>query len=46
MYVHDVPAEEVARAIGLSTEQVARVYDDVDAKRRAAEYLHAPPWKV
>jgi len=40
---HQVPAEEVAQAVGLTAEQVARVYRDIDAKRRATRYLHAPP---
>lgn len=38
-----VPVEEVARAAGLSTEQVERVYRDIDQKRRTTEYLHLPP---
>ena len=33
---------EVGSACGLSTEQVERVYRDIEAKRRAANYLHAP----
>ncbi|MDY0165092.1 MAG: NAD(+) synthase [Thermoguttaceae bacterium] len=40
---HGVPAEQVAAAIGLTAEQVDRVYADIDAKRRAARYLHEPP---
>lgn len=40
---HNVPSEEVAQAIGLTAEQVLRVYDDIDAKRKVAEYLHAAP---
>jgi NAD+ synthase len=40
---HEVPPEEVAEAIGLTAEQVLRVYDDIDAKRKVAEYLHAAP---
>jgi NAD+ synthase len=34
---------DVAAKAGLTPEQVVRVYDDIDAKRRAAAYLHAPP---
>lgn len=34
---------EVAPAVGLSDQQVARVYKDIDAKRQAARYLHASP---
>ena len=39
----DVPCEEVAEAVGLTAEQVQRVYQDIDAKRRAASYLHEDP---
>lgn len=38
-----VPVEEVAAATGLRTEQVDRVYRDIDQKRRATEYLHLAP---
>ncbi len=37
----DVAAGEVAEALGLSTEQVERVYRDIDAKRRMSRYLHS-----
>ena len=40
---HNVPCSEVAEALGLTGEQVQRVYDDIDAKRSAAAYLHAKP---
>lgn len=40
---HGVSAADAAAAIGLSPEQVERVYRDIDAKRAAARYLHAPP---
>jgi NAD+ synthase len=33
---------EVAPEIGLSAEQVERVFRDIDAKRRVARYLHSP----
>ncbi|NLS93676.1 MAG: NAD(+) synthase [Planctomycetaceae bacterium] len=42
----DVPPQEVAEAAGLTPEQVERVYDDIDAKRKAAEYLHEVPLVV
>jgi NAD+ synthase len=32
-------AEELSPLVGLSSEQVARVYRDIDAKRRVAKYL-------
>jgi hypothetical protein len=38
-----MPAEAAAAAAGLDTEIVERVYEDIERKRRAAAYLHAPP---
>jgi NAD+ synthase len=38
--------EAVAGAVGLSPEDVERVYRDIDGKRRVADYLHAPPQLV
>ncbi len=43
---HDIPSEQVADAIGLTPQQVERVYRDIDAKRRAAQYLHERPLLV
>jgi NAD+ synthase len=43
---HDVPAADVAPVLGITPEQVVRVYRDIDAKRRAAQYLHARPLLV
>jgi len=43
---HSVPAAEAAPAVGLTPEQVERVYRDIEAKRRVARYLHAPPLLV
>ena len=40
---HGVPASEVAPAIGLTEDQVERVFRDIEAKRRASRYLHAVP---
>jgi NAD+ synthase len=40
---HGVGADECAAALDLTAEQVARVYKDIDGKRAAARYLHAPP---
>jgi NAD+ synthase len=37
------PAEAAAKATGLDPEIVERVYADIERKRKAAEYLHAPP---
>ena len=41
-----VPAADVARAAGLSVEQVNVVWADIEAKRRATRYLHEPPLLV
>jgi NAD+ synthase len=40
---HGVPVAEVGAAIGLTAEQVERVYRDIDQKRRTTRYLHAKP---
>ena len=40
---HGVTAAEAAPVLGLSTGQVERVFRDIQAKRRAARYLHAAP---
>ena len=34
---------EVGPVVGLTAEQVERVFRDIEAKRRVAHYLHAPP---
>lgn len=43
---HGVAAADVAAALGLSPEQIERVYRDIDAKRAAARYLHAAPLTI
>ncbi len=43
---HEIPAEQVAEALGLTPDQVERVYRDIDAKRKAATYLHERPLLV
>ncbi|MSR64384.1 MAG: NAD(+) synthase [Verrucomicrobiae bacterium] len=40
---HGVSAADVSSAVGLTAEQVERVFKDIEAKRRVAAYLHAPP---
>jgi NAD+ synthase len=40
---HGVPAAAVGPAVGLTTQQVERVYRDIASKRRATRYLHMPP---
>jgi NAD+ synthase len=43
---HGVPATEMAGAVGLSPEQVERVYRDIDQKRRTTRYLQLHPLLV
>ena len=43
---HQVPPIEVAPVIGLSADQVERVFKDIDQKRRTTKYLHARPMLV
>jgi NAD+ synthase len=43
---HGVSPAAVAAAIGLTAEQVERVYRDIDQKRRTTGYLHARPMLV
>lgn len=40
---HLVSAEEVGAAINLDPEQVERVYRQIDARRKVAQYLHCQP---
>jgi NAD+ synthase len=39
---HDLPIDAAADATGLTIDQVKRAYQVIDAKRRAARYLHTP----
>jgi NAD+ synthase len=41
--VNGYPPEAVAKAVGLSAADVARVYKDIEAKHRVTEYLALPP---
>jgi len=43
---HGASSDEVAERTGLTSEQVERVYRDIDAKRRATRYLHLEPLLV
>jgi NAD+ synthase len=43
---HSLPAEAVAPAVGLSVEDVGRVFRDIEQKRRTTRYLHLPPLLV
>ena len=40
---NDVPIEEIAAATGLTTEQVDRVFRDIDQKRKTTQYLQLGP---
>ncbi|RKH65587.1 NAD(+) synthase [Corallococcus llansteffanensis] len=40
---HGVSPEEVSSEMGLTPQQVQRVFDDIDQKRRTTAYLHAAP---
>ncbi len=40
---HEVPADEVAAAIGLTGDQVRRAFRDIEAKRRVSRHLHHVP---
>src|SRR5438874_3404009 len=42
MYDHGLPPEAAADAVGLTPEQVARVYGVIASKRKAAQYLQMP----
>jgi NAD+ synthase len=41
-----IPSAEVAPVVGLTAEQVDRVYRDIEQKRRTTHYLHARPMLV
>ncbi len=43
---HEVTASDLAPVVGLSVEQVERVFGDIDQKRRATRYLHTRPLLV
>jgi NAD+ synthase len=43
---HAMPPEDVARATGLTKEQVEHAYSDIETKRRTTNYQHAAPLLV
>ena len=45
-YNEKVRPAEVAPVLGLTPDQVERVFRDIEAKRRATRYLHTPPLLV
>jgi len=40
---HGISTQEAALVLGYTEEQIQRAYDDIEQKRRATAYLHAPP---
>jgi NAD+ synthase len=48
LYAHDngIAPERVADAVGLTSEDVTRVFADIDRKRQTTRYLHLPPQLV
>ena len=40
------PAADIAPSLGLTPQQVERVYRDIEGKRRFAEYLHMAPQRA
>jgi NAD+ synthase len=43
---HGTPAADLAPVLGLTADQVERVYKDIEAKRRISKYLHQAPLLV
>ena len=43
---HTIPLAEVSAVLGLTEEQIKRVYDDLDQKERTTQYLRMPPFKL
>ncbi len=48
LYGHNnrIPEAEVAGCLGLSPDQVGRIYRDIEQKRATTRYLHTPPLLV
>ena len=40
---HGYTAQQIGPSVGLTAEQVERVFRDIEAKRRVASYLHSAP---
>jgi NAD+ synthase len=40
---HHISPDELALAVGLTSEQVVRAYSIIESKRQVARYLHLPP---
>ena len=39
---HGIDIEEVAEVVGISSDHVQMVFDDIEAKRSTTRYLHLP----
>ena len=42
-YIHQAPAQELAEYLKITAPAAQAVYKDIEAKRRAAHYLHHAP---
>ncbi|MBN2544970.1 MAG: NAD(+) synthase [Spirochaetes bacterium] len=42
-YNNNISKQEVSKSVGLTEEQIERVFRDIEQKRRTAQYLHAEP---
>jgi NAD+ synthase len=40
---HGFSPDQIGTTVGLNSEQVGRVFRDIEGKRRVASYLHAAP---
>jgi len=45
-YNNSVRPDKVGQALGLSIEQIERIYQDIESKRRGTRYLHLKPLLV
>jgi NAD+ synthase len=43
---HGIATDQAARGLGLSVDQMERVYADIRAKQAVAEYLHSAPLTI
>lgn len=43
---HKVPIDEVAKVMKLKTEQIQRVWDDIEQKKKTTEYLRMAPVEI
>lgn len=43
---HQIPAAALARFLGVTEAQALHIYNDIEAKRRTTQYLHAGPMLI